>query len=202
MSKEEEFWFWFQANNARFFFLNQIVNEAERERILKEFMNHLHAYNENLFFEIGGYPDEIQELIITAEGNAKYFHEVEHLVHSAPPIKDWTIIALKPPVKGGFTITYKDVHLKVEDLGFFPLENVRKPEELGLIVYLEYYDVQNEIDALTCVYLVLDALLGEKSAALDVHHVEINLLQLKPQDQELVDLIELPKYINWKKSKH
>lgn len=56
MTKEQQFWNWFKENEAKYFFLNQIRDNEEREVLLDEFLKHLHLYCSELFFELGGYP--------------------------------------------------------------------------------------------------------------------------------------------------
>ncbi|WP_197091431.1 hypothetical protein [Sphingobacterium endophyticum] len=198
--KEKQFWNWFERNNSKFFFLNQIDNEQERERLLDDFLERLHTYNEHLFFEIGGHPDETQELIITAEGDTEYFEKVEALVKEAPSLKNWHIIPFKPPAEG-FTISYKGIELDPKNLWFFPLENKQNISLLGLKIYLPRYEHSQKKDTLTAVYLVLDSLLGERSSSMDIHHVEVHQLPSNPEEQGLLDLVDLPGYIKWKKSK-
>lgn len=201
-SNEKQFWNWFKNNNPKFFFINQIVDNQEKERLLNEFLKQLHTYDEHLFFEIGGFPHGTQELIITADGDLEQFEKVEHLVSEAPHMKDWRIIAFKPPAESGFTINYMGIKLSPENLWFFPLENKKAPNLFGLKVYLEDYDNRREKEYLTAVYLILDSLLGEKSSAQDIQHVETDQLPSNPEKQGLIELLELPKYIKWKKFKH
>jgi len=77
MSKEQQFWDWFKENEAKYFFLNQINDDNEKERLLVDFLSHLHEYCDQLFFEVGGYPNEKQDLIITAEGDMTFFDKVK-----------------------------------------------------------------------------------------------------------------------------
>ncbi len=76
MSKEQEFWNWFKENEAKFFSLNQIDDENEKERLLDYFLERLHDYCDQLYFLIGGRPDEIQELIITADGDTSNYKNI------------------------------------------------------------------------------------------------------------------------------
>jgi hypothetical protein len=200
MSKEKQFWDWFKDNEAKYFFLNQINDDNEKERLLDEFLEHLHIYCDKLFFEVGGYPNEKQDLIITAEGNMDFFDKVESLVKQAPQLEYWNVIAFKP-VMEDCTTEYNDIKLDPKAMWFIPLNNKTSPK-IGLRVYVGNYNSTNEKHFLTAVYLVLDNILGEKSNALDIGYVEIESLPSIPEREELIELTKLPRYIDWKKSKN
>lgn len=202
MISAKDFWDWFKKNNAKYFFLNQIDDEEEREKLLNEFMEQLHKYSEKLFFEIGGHPDETQDLIITAEGNMDYFAKVEELVNKAPQIKNWNIIAFKPPVDSNFVTEYNGVKIDPLKAWFMPLENKNAPKQLGLKIYTLDYSPSRNNDYLTAAYIALDSLLGEKSSALNVQHVEVAELLNDFQKEKLISLSQLPQYLKWKKSPH
>ena len=68
------------------------------ERSLDALLEQLHLYCADLYFEMGGFPDEEQELIITAEGQADLFGAVYEVIAEAPILKSWKFIALKQPV--------------------------------------------------------------------------------------------------------
>jgi hypothetical protein len=123
MNKEEIFWNWFKTNNSKYFYLNQIKDLVEKEKLLDQFLKQLHNYCDKLYFEIGGFPNQPQELIISAEGNKNYFDKVEALVKVAPKINDWQIIAFKPPMGVDFITEYGGVKLNVHEIWFLPLEN-------------------------------------------------------------------------------
>src|SRR5687767_14917335 len=92
-SKADRFWKWFDEHKNNYVLANQ-ADEQKREKLLGIFLNELHRYNPNIFFNMGGRPDSGKnELIITAEGIKKHFPAVEFLVSRAPKFKDWTIIA-------------------------------------------------------------------------------------------------------------
>jgi hypothetical protein len=201
MTTEEEFWEWFKKNNSKYFYLNQIESPEEKENLLQELLERLHAYCDNLFFEIGGIPNDPQELIISAEGNQEYFHKVEMLVSKAPKINDWQIIAFKPPIGTDFITHYEDIKLDPHKIWFLPLNNKNNPKSLGLRMYLPNYNSEKEHTFLEGCYQVIDAILGEKSSSLDINHLELDRLPRDPEKEGLIELTELPKYINWRKMK-
>ena len=200
MSKEQQFWDWFKGNEARYFFLNQINDDSEKELLLDDLLSHLHEYCDQLFFEVGGFPDEKQDLIITAEGDVDFFNEVETLVENAPKLEHWNVIAFKP-VREDCTTKYNSIVLDPEDIYFIPLNNNNDPNRVGLRIYIENYNSNTKEDFLTATYLVLDNILGEKSNALDIGYVEIERLPSVSEREKLIELNKLFQYIQWKKTK-
>lgn len=198
MNKEQLFWDWFKANEAKFFFLNQISDTDEKDRILEEFLHHLHKYCDQLFFEIGGHPNDKQDLIITAEGNSALFDKVETLVNQAPLLEYWNLIALKPAI-GNSTIEYNEIKLDPHTIYFIPLSS-NASKKIGIRLYIEDYDPANLKDFLTAAYLLLDNILGERSNALHIGHLEIESLNVHTKREELIELVKLPKYIKWKRA--
>jgi len=201
MTEEEKFWEWFKKNNSKYYFLNQILDEPKKEELLDDFLRHLHEYCNSLFFEIGGIPKEGQELIITAGGNKEYFAKAEQLVSKAPKIDEWEIKALKPPMGIDFVSRYEGVELNPNEIWFLPLDNEEDPKSLGLRICLENYDPKNEELYLNASYQLLDTILGERSAALDISYVEVDRLSQNPKKEGLIELSDLPQYIAWRKTK-
>jgi hypothetical protein len=201
MNKEGIFWNWFKKNNSKYYYLNLIKDLVEKEKLLDEFLKQLHNYCDKLYFEIGGFPNQPQELIISAEGNKNYFDKVEALVKAAPKINDWQIIAFKPPMGVDFTTEYGGVKLNVHEIWFLPLENGDDPQALGLRIYLPNYNAEQENVFIEGCYQVLDGILGEKTVTLDIQHVEVDKLPIKPEEKGLIELSELQKYISWRKQR-
>ncbi|WP_316812898.1 hypothetical protein [Pedobacter heparinus] len=199
MTNEQQFWNWVAVNEARYNFLHQIEDGDEREQYLEELEQQLHLYCENLYFEVGGYPDEKQDLIITAQGDADFFNDAESLVKQAPNLQHWNVIALKPAVKGS-SIEYDNIRLNAEDMSFIPLNN-NNSQKIGLRVYVDNYNPVDKESFINATYLIVDNLLGEKSSAMDIGYIEIENRPPISERNELIELSKLPAYVKWKKNK-
>ena len=139
MDTISKFWKWFKDNNKAYTFLNSVDEEA-KENLLDEFLEQLQKYCDSIYFEIGGYPDEVQELIITAEGDKNYFDKVEEIISAAPKIDGWTFIAFKPPMPDNFRSKWDDLELNTENMWFLPLSN-DKTQDLGIRVCFYNQDI-------------------------------------------------------------
>ncbi|HEY2583304.1 MAG TPA: hypothetical protein VGI43_15945 [Mucilaginibacter sp.] len=197
----KKFWNWFEENNKPYLLLDE-ADEEVRDQLLQDLETHLHEYCDELWFELGGMPGEEQELIITAEGNTDFFEQVEALLDSAPVINGWRFTAFIQPVESENTINYEGVELKRDDLWFMPLQSASNPKSIGIRVCAPNYDFLKENDWFkNAVYKMLDTVLGEKSFAIDINHVDYGQLPEKPEEHGMIELAELPAYIKWKKSK-
>jgi hypothetical protein len=195
-----QFWKWFEKNNDAYLFLNQ-VDENEKEKLLDELLNKLHQYCDKLYFEAGGHPDETQELIITAEGNDEYFNKVEALILLAPELKNWKFIAFIPPKGSDFEINFEGIILDPNQMWFIPLEKSEDKTWLGIEVCIKNHKLIKDKDYFnSAIYKVVETILGEKSFALDINYLQTDQLPENPEELGLIELNELPQYIEWKKS--
>jgi len=196
-----EFWLWFEQNSTKYLLLNEI-DKTEKEILLDLFQDKLHKFCDELYFELGGISGEVQELIITAEGNIDYFKQVDNLVNSAPLIINWKFTAFIPPGSCDNVINYEDVELKPVNMWFLPLQSKSKPKSIGIKVCAPNYDSAKKSEWFkSAVYKLLDNVLGEKSFAMDIDFVAFGSLPENPEKSGMIEMSELPAYIKWKKSK-
>lgn len=200
MSKEKRFWDWFCSNSQVYSEINNLKDESKIDELLDDLLSHLHHYSEGLYFQIGG-NEKVNELIISAEGNRKYFAAVEQLASSAPKINNWQIIAFKPAQGIDFITKYKNVVLNPKEIWFLPLYNEKDTSQLGLRLHIPNIDQGDNKEYINGMYEVLDTILGEKACSLDIDYIEVDKLPEYPEKEDLIELIELPEYIDWRKSK-
>jgi len=199
MKKSMKFWQWFSDNQNAYTFLASI-DESAKEKLLDDLLARLHEYCDQLYFEVGGFPEGEQELIITAEGNVDYFPKVEELIADAPSIDGWTFIAFKQPTNDPFTTKWGDLELDTNDIWFIPLEG-GTPKEIGIRVYIPNYDLIRDNDSCQPLLLkMIDTLAGEKSFSLELAHIEFESQVADPEDDGQIPIIELSNYIEWSKS--
>lgn len=202
MLKEKRFWEWFEINQSEYQHLDDL-DIQQKELLLDQLLTQLHEFCDGLYFQIGGNPSkERRELIITAEGNLKYFQEVEKLVNAAPEFNSWQIIAFKQPMGNDFITTYSGLVLDPKNMWFLPLNNKQKPEMIGIKICVNNYASSEANKYKQAIYQVVDNLLGEKITATEIDYLDVgNLLDYNPEKDGLIELIDLPKYIIWKKGK-
>ncbi len=200
--KAKVFWDWFMEHCKPYLFLNE-MEESDKSARLGDLLTHLQEYCAHLGFEIGGTPGEKLELIITAEGDTSYFKEVNTLISAAPKLDDWEFIAFVPPRGDTFEFGFEDVVLKASDIWFVPIQDRAHPEIVAIKVCTPYYDRLKEQEWLRPVmYKILESILGEKSFALDLQYVDIGELPALPSEEGMLQIGQLPKYIDWKKAVH
>jgi hypothetical protein len=202
MNAIKEFWAWFEINNKPYLFLNDI-DEKDKEIIMDNLLSQLHKYCDRLFFEIGGHSNAPQELIITAEGDINYFKQVEDVINNAPVISNWVFIAFIPPERIDFTIDYEGIILNTNDVWFLPRHHSTDESFIGLTICVPNYDILKDHKWLKAsVYKMIDGIAGEKSFALDIDYIEFDQLPNNPEEEGLIVLSELNKYVNWHKKKY
>ncbi len=193
------FWIWFEKNNQNYLFLND-VTEEEKDRLMDQLLMELHKYCDELYFEIGGHPeDETVDLVITAEGIIEHFPKVEQLIDLAPDLKDWRFIKFRPPHGSGFSTEYRGKNFKPDKIIFIPLNNKTDPSVVGIkVCYPDFSEDENDI-FINGTYIMLDTLIGEKSTALNIDYLEVVMTPKDIADYNFLHLNDLEEYIKEKK---
>jgi hypothetical protein len=191
------FWRWFAKSQSRF----RDVEVAGKDALLDELQDHLHAYCDELYFEIGGMPGGTTELIITAEGKRALFPLVKELIARAPTLEGWSFIAFRPAQGFDFVTRSGRAEIDPKACWFLPLESKSSPDLLGISVGCPTFAPSLRKDFEFAVWIVLHTILGEIRVAEEVAHVEITSLPAKPEDDGFIELSELPRYLDWKKAK-
>lgn len=198
MNTAQQFWNWFSENQERFTGIHG-KNMDEVNALFDEVLPVLHEYNEGLSLEISARKPPY-EIIITAEGMKEYFASAEKLVAQAPAIPNWQITALKPAVGDHFDFKMGEITVNCENLQFIPLQDEDDEDAVAIRIIHRDYPVEDGAlkNALTTgIYNVMDCLLGERNATLDISSLEITAEQ--QEGEKLLPFKELPHYINWKK---
>jgi len=197
VSQASAFWRWFAKHQSRF----RTVEVPQKETLLDEIQDHLHTYSPDLFFEIGGFPGGVTELIITAEGRRELFPLVWGLVGVAPQLDGWSFIAFKPAQGFDFVTEYGLAKLDPQQCWFLPLESSKNPERIGLRIGCPNFLHPTLQDFEKAALVALDTGLGELRAAEDIGHVEVERLPAEPADNGWIELVELPRYLDRWRSK-
>ena len=120
IQRAQAFWTWFVAVAPRFAAMLQTKTFTETEYLLSEMQQQLGVFNGHLGFRLGG--SGPFELIITAEGDARYFDEVDALVGAAPIVSGWKMTALVPGRSlEGISYQMDDVNICEHDIFFCQL---------------------------------------------------------------------------------
>jgi hypothetical protein len=191
-----EFWRWFELHRNE---LDVLVDSASP--LWDKVLVSLHRIHKSLWFELSRRDGSDREFIITAEGQIDVFPVVEALVAQAPTLAGWQFLALKPPMGFDFSTTYESVCFDPRTMWFLPLDSSARPENLGLRIGVPDFAPVIAREAKNAVLIILDTGLGERSAALDIQHVEVASLPDDPATEGFIELPELPAYIAWRKRK-
>lgn len=198
VNNAKKFWQWFDDNKGQLSKIEELPS-GESEELLNEVLSKLHDFSKGLYFQI---EPNACEFIITAEGNEKYFNDVEFLVNKAPILNDWKIIAFKPYNTDLKVTHYKDLHLGIDLLWFLPLENDQYPGKLGICVYIPLLDKNRLEDYTFAVWQILDSILGEQMSATYLNYLELEQLSYQnPDSVGLIELKDLRDYIIWFKNR-
>lgn len=202
LRKAKQFWSWFEADNAKYLFLNDMSPEL-KSQALKKFQQELHEYCNSVYFLIGNENEaRKKELIITAEGNKDYFNHVEFLIDNAPELPRWELLKFKPPMGRGFKAVIQNREFDPRITRCILLDGKDSANTIGLRMYYNDFSLTYKRNFAYGTYVMLDMLLGEKSATLDIDHLEIVKTPDNIDEMDFIYLDQIKKYIDIKKAGH
>ena len=192
----EEFWAWFASHIHEFSRL-----ELPDEHFWALALQHLKKVDGHFWFELSRDRHPVREFIVTAEGHTDAFPIAEEFVRLAPNIEGWAFIALKPAQGFQFKTTHEGTLFDPRQMWFLPLQSESHPDDLGLRIAVAGLHAMDKRKAHNAVLIILDAGIGERSAALDIQHTEVTELPTDPASLGYIELPELADYIAWRKKR-
>ncbi|TDD99397.1 hypothetical protein [Flavobacterium cellulosilyticum] len=209
MKKINTFWNWFQDNNQT---IKNLINETPKnQKNISFWINkNLNYYCREIDFIIVFPKNDIgkTELIITANGNPKYFKQVITLVDNAPQLKSWKFTAFIQPTErineiiAGLDTPYvfQEITLKISELKFKSLDFDENTKKWDIIIFLKNYTLQCNTKTLKqAVFIILQDLLGEKSLCQNINL--IHLAQMPDNNTDMIYLYDLQMVIDTQNSK-
>lgn len=165
-STEQTFWKWFEKNQDMLFNF-----EENREPIFNKLSSAMNKVHPDLTFEFSSVLENgTREFVISAGGIKNAFSAVESLYDSAPQLQKWEFIKFRPrrnPMNdvnfGNKTIAANDVYYKM----------FKDDEKIGLLVFIDAYNKEEENTYANIGYLFLDEALGEYDVEMKVGFIEI-----------------------------
>ena len=166
LTREETFWRWFEANEARLFEF-----EKDREKIFNELGTQLHRFNPGLTFEFGPKDDEgKREFVISADGIKDVFPAVIALAQAAPKMGRWKVTKFRPRRLCGNTINFQGVTV-TKDQVQFSME--AQDKKVGIVLYISGHQPNKKETYSGIGFLLLDDCLGEYDVETKVGSVDV-----------------------------
>lgn len=200
LQKATQFWSWFQENNAKYLFLEE-MNKNHKDEAMKVLQEELHNYCDSIYYLIGNdTEDNKKELIITAEGNVDYFSQVEFLIDHSPQLNRWSFLKFKPAIGAGYKAVIQDREFDPKITRCMLIEDTEHPETIGLRMFYNDFEMKSKRRFAFGTYVMLDMILGEKSATLDIERLEIVKTPSNIDKMNFFYLDEIKKHLENKKA--
>lgn len=130
-----------------------------------------------------------REVVITAGGKPEAFALVKELVQTAPSIRGWSFIALRPPKGFDFEVHLGSIVFGANRLSFQPIDADVAPGQLAIRLFVPNPNLE---EWSSMALQMLEAGLGEEAAAA-IGHLEVG--ERKPDSENVYALESLPGYV-------
>ena len=196
------FWKWFKLHNFEYIQFPAIRTNTGMLYRFNELQVHVRAYCKWLSADLTINKAMTEgQLVITANGCKQGFKKAEILVSRAPEMPNWTFFALRPPqpVESFIEACHNDAGIELDNLWFSPAQN-HYCRHTPIVVYADWILPGKEDSVDDFVSQMIENLLGERSATLDITINDIKQRSDAPTGANLYKLEELPSFIGPKKS--
>ncbi len=191
-----QFWLWFGRNSDRYLHLTQVRTQKEFGFWFDELQAHAMAYCKLLSVDICLPQPGKGQLVITCHGKTMGFKKAEQLVRLAPALENWEIIALRQPKAVTDLKDWVGPKVDIELSGIW--FQVAKQVVDGIYpirVYVDYILPGKEWDVREHATMLIEQLVGEKVAAMNIDLLEVDSKCNAYSRQRLRPLAELPEYM-------
>lgn len=198
MRLAENFWAWFDANRTKYYAIEEVYDKD----LYMELRAKLGEFHPQLTFQIGGKINSpIRSLTISACGIVSNFDKVEELVKQAPIFQNWEIIAFKPADGFSIKVNVGGITFDPQKLRFIPIELVEYPDVSAIRIYMPEYEEEREELFQIGLNALLEACLGEKTAATQINYIDIKSYPESPEEYQMSeDFVLLEDYIEYRKN--
>lgn len=187
-SETDRFWKWFEKNEQAFYEM-----DPYDEELFDQLAGQLHKIDENLAFEFSPVkPNGKREFIISANGIKDAFPAVEKLHEAAPAIERWIWIKFRPRQLPLFNIEMAGKKVDPNNVSYIMAKD---EEKVGLVLFIENYNGQDERIYDHIGFLLLDQALGEYAVATQVGFIKFHSPESKYYEQSS-PIRELPAHFD------
>ncbi|NQX99478.1 MAG: DUF695 domain-containing protein [Flavobacteriales bacterium] len=196
IKSNEDFWYWFEQNEKKFYEVIKQHNNIDRN-FFSKLSPKLEELKDGIWFLTGMYNDHTAELILTPDGSIKNIAFIEELVLSAPILNNWKLTALKQPSKPNqYGIEMEGYKFDETTMNFYSIEHSDMPDEIDIVITHKDLNKENKSVITNGVYLSLDNSLGELNSVTLIDN--LNVINPSEAEQELIPLEKINAFLIWR----
>jgi len=190
LAGEKKFWKWFIEHSEELFNF-----ETDQKRIFDELSSQLKNIHECLTFEFGPVHNNKREFVVSADGIVPAFPFVQKLVAAAPKMDHWSVIPFRKPKGVMKSIKFEDFILMSQDVWF---KHEKGSDRIDLYFFVRNLCEENERQAKSAVFIMLDSALGEYNVETMVGYIEFMQLPDSPESRGLFQFEKINDVFNLK----
>jgi hypothetical protein len=190
------FWIWFQRHSSKYRHLTCARSNKEFLFWYDELQMHARAFCKLLSVDLYIPPNGKAQLIITANGRKLGFRRAEQLANRAPEIENWTVIALRQPKPPDQIMQWvgSKVDIDISKI-WFQAATPQFPDVYPIKIFVEYILPDKEWEVHEYAMQIIEHLVGEKVAVMNIEVVEVDSRCNASKRQRLRPLAELPEFM-------